>query len=396
MYEVLIEKLDNQGRGIAFTDDVITFIPNTLIGERVKIKITKKNKKIREAEVVEFISKSPKRVENMCKYESCGGCDLLHMSYDDELDYKETKIKEIINRFTKLDVKINNIISSELNYRNKATFQVKENVGYYKKHTYDVINIDKCLIVNDKINEILNIVKKVNLKNIYQIVVRVGNESMVIFKVNGEYNVDLNLLENIDNIIIYNKEYKVLKGKGFITTNIGKYNYIVSPDSFFQVNNECVYKLYSKVKEYVCKSNVLLDLYCGTGSIGIFLSDICNKVIGIEINEYAVKDAFINKELNRVNNIDFICKDVSLLDDYYDADTIVVDPPRSGLDTNAIEFIKKINPEKIVYVSCDPITLARDLKILSEFYNINEITPVDMFPKTQHVECVSVLSRKDK
>ena len=395
-YVVNIEKLDHQGRGIAFTDGIITFIPNALVGEKVKIKITKNSKKIKEAEVIEIIEKSDDRVEPLCKYTECGGCDLMHMSYSDQLKYKENKVKEIIDRFTHIDVNIKDIISSELNYRNKATFQIRENVGYYKKKTYEVINIDNCLIVDEKINELLNLVKKNNLENIYQVVIRVSStESMIIFKVSGKYDIDINLFKDVDSLIIYeDKKYKNIKGKGFIIENIGEYKYMISPDSFFQVNSKCVYNLYSKVKEYVKESNNLLDLYCGTGTIGIFLSDIAKSITGIEINEYAVKDALVNKELNGVKNINFICKDVALLEDSFEADTIVIDPPRSGLDKKVIDFINKVNPKKIVYVSCDPVTLARDLNILSESYNVFELTPVDMFPYTCHVESVCMLSKK--
>ena len=395
-YVVNIEKLDHQGRGIAFTDEIITFIPNALVSEKVKIRITKNSKKIREAEVIEIIEKSIDRVEPLCKYTECGGCDLMHMSYSDQLKYKENKVKEIIDRFTHIDVNIKDIISSELNYRNKATFQIRENVGYYKKKTYEVINVDKCLIVDEKINELLNLVKKNNLENIYQVVIRISStESMIIFKVSGKYDIDINLFKDVDSLIIYeDKKYKNIKGKGFIIENIGEYKYMISPDSFFQVNSKCVYNLYSKVKEYVEESNNLLDLYCGTGTIGIFLSDIAKSITGIEINEYAVKDALVNKELNGIKNINFICKDVSLLEDSFEADTIVIDPPRSGLDKKVIDFINKVNPKKIVYVSCDPVTLARDLNILSESYNVLALTPVDMFPYTCHIECVCLLESR--
>lgn len=395
-YVVVIEKLDHQGRGIAFTDGIITFIPNALIGEKVKIKIVKSSKKVKEAEVIEYLIKSHKRVEPLCKYLDCGGCDLMHMKYDDQLIYKENKIKEIMNRFTHIDINVKSIIPSDLNYRNKATFQVKESIGYYKKKSYDIINIDECIIVDDRINNILNLVKKNNLSNIYQIVIRVGsNESMIIFKVNGKYDINLDLFKDIDNLIICdNNKYSAIKGKGFIVENIGNYKYIISPDSFFQVNSKCVYNLYNKVKEYVKESDNLLDLYCGTGTIGIFLSDVAKKITGIEINKYAIKDAEINKELNGINNINFICNDVSLLEDNFIADTIIVDPPRSGLDNKAIDFIYKISPKKIVYVSCDPVTLARDLNILNEKYNVLELTPVDMFPYTCHVESVVLLERR--
>lgn len=160
-YIVEINKLDHQGRGICFTDNIITFVPNVLIGEKVKIEITKNTKKIREAKVVEILETSPKRKEVKCN-NLCGGCNLLHMSYLDELEYKENKIREIITKFTKLDSNIVKKIipNTEYNYRNKTTFQVKDKIGYYKEKSYEIVPIDNCLLVDEKINEILNIIKK--------------------------------------------------------------------------------------------------------------------------------------------------------------------------------------------------------------------------------------------
>ena len=399
-YVVEIEKLDHQGRGICFTDGIITFVPNTLVGEKVKIKIVKNTKKIREAIVVSLLEKSSKRIDIKCN-NLCGGCNLLHMSYEDELIYKENKVKEIITKFTNLNSNIVKKIipNNEYNYRNKATFQVKENIGFYKENSYEIVPIDKCLLVDEKINEILKVLKKLNLNNIYQIVVRTSknlDESMVVFKTNGIFNTDISPLKRIVNtVILFDKEYKVLYGNGYIVDKIGDYSFFISPDSFFQVNTNGAYNLYSKVLEYVGNSNYLLDLYCGTGTIGIFLSNVCKKVLGIEINKYAVQDAIKNKELNRINNINFICKDVALFNDIDSFDTVVVDPPRSGLDKNTISYLLKISPEKIVYVSCDPITLARDLKLLSEKYDCLEITPVDMFSRTYHVENVCVIKLRN-
>lgn len=395
-YIVEIKKLDHQGRGIAFTDGIITFIPNVLIGETVKIEITKNNKKIREAKVIDIIIKSKNRIQPLCKYYNlCGGCSMMHMSYADELNYKENKIKEIFNKYTNINLNvIKKIIpNDEYFYRNKATFQVKENIGYFKEKSYEIVPIDNCLIVDNKINEILKIVKKIKLNNIYQIVIRVSeNESMVIFKANKEIELDIEELKKyVSTIILYNKDYKILYGNGYIVDKIGEYSFFISPDSFFQVNNKSTYNLYNKVLEYVNKSSYLLDLYCGTGTIGIFLNKISNKILGIEINESAVEDANKNKELNRLKNIDFICTDVSTYNEIDNFDVVIVDPPRNGLDKKTIEYLISLHVDKIVYVSCDPMTLARDLNILNEHYDILEITPVDMFSKTYHVECVCVL-----
>lgn len=396
-YIVKIEKLDNQGRGIAFIDGMITFIPNVLPEETVKIKITKSNKKIKEGMLLEIIEASPKRIKPICKYFGiCGGCDLMHMSYEDELEYKENKVKEIIKKFTNLnDDIVKKIIPNEfMEYRNKATFQVKEKIGYYKEKSYDIISIDSCSIIKPKINELLEIVKKIDMEYVYQIVIRVSdNDSMIIFKVNGERDFDISTLKNsFTTIVEFKDTYKVLYGNGYIVDTIGKYSYLISPDSFFQVNNNGALNLYNKVREYVNNSNYLLDLYCGTGTIGIYLSDISKKVLGVEINKNAIKDANKNKEINRIKNIEFICSDVANFNEIDSFDTVVLDPPRSGLDNKTINYLLNLKTPKIVYVSCDPITLARDLKILSEQYEVKEITPVDMFSRTHHVECVALLN----
>lgn len=399
-YTVVIEKLDHQARGIAFINGVITFIPNALIGEKVIIKMTKCTKKVNEAEVVEILERSPLRKEPECPYyNECGGCDLMHISYEEELLYKENKVKEIINRFTHIDAsKVKEIIANnDFNYRNKATFQIRENIGYYKKKTYEVISIDECLIVDKKINELLDLVKKNDLTNIYQVLIRVsGNDSMIVLKVNGEYNIDKFIFKDkVTSLIVYtDKQYINIIGNGYIVENIGDLKFMISPDSFFQVNTKGAYNLYSKVLEYVGSSNNLLDLYCGTGTIGMFLSKVSKNVIGVEINKSAIDDANKNKELNNINNIDFICEDVSKIDSIEDIDTVIVDPPRSGLDSKAIDYLIKLNVDKIVYVSCDPVTLSRDLNILNEVYEVVEITPVDMFSHTYHVECVVKLVRK--
>lgn len=395
MYQTNIQKLDHYGRGICFINEKITFVSNTLPNEIVNIELIKENKKYNEGKLINIVKKSSNRLEPICPYFNlCGGCNLMHISYNEELEYKENKIKELINKFTNIDVnKVKKIIyDSELYYRNKATFQVKEKIGYYKEKSYDLISIDNCFLVDERINNILNEIKNYSLKNIYQIVIRVGNnDSMVVLKTNGDYDkkiIDL----NVGNIVVYcNNKYKNIKGNGYIIDNIGDYQYMISPDSFFQVNTKCAYKLYSKIKEYVNQSNNLLDLYCGTGSIGIFLSDICDKIFGVEINSYAVEDAKKNAKLNNVNNIEFLCSDTSNLKEIKNFDTIIVDPPRSGLDNKTINYLTDSNANKIVYVSCDPVTLARDLKILNSKYNIEEITPVNMFSKTYHVECVCLL-----
>ena len=404
--EVLIDRLDHQGRGIGKVNGKTIFVYNALEGELVDVEIIYENKKYLEGKVLKYLKLSDKRIDPICPYfYECGGCDLMHISYDDELKFKENKVKQIIDKFSSVPIHIIKPIVGNANkmYRNKATFHIDNEIGYYVKKSNKVIPIDNCYIVNNKINDILNKLKKIDFTNIYEIVIRVSiylNETMIILKTNDSINDNvINKLKKItDNIILYqNKKYKTVYGKGYIFDMIGDYKFKISPDSFFQVNTIQAKSLYDKVLEYLepTKTDNILDLYCGTGTIGIYVSNCVKQVKGVEINKYAVEDAFVNKEINNINNIDFEClnaSDISKIKDKFDK--IIIDPPRSGLDKKTIDYLIKSNSKKIVYVSCDPVTLARDLDILNEYYNIKEITPVDMFSKTYHVECVCSLERR--
>ena len=386
---VKIENLDHFGRGIAKVNNMPIFVENSLINEEVEIVITKEKKKYMEGFVSNYLKKSPLRVESNCPYyDKCGGCDLLHMSYEEQLKYKENKVKEIIKKFSDLEC-VNSIVGSiQFNYRNKVTLHVKNGViGYYKENSNEIISIDKCLLVDERINILIDEIKNLNLNGINKIVIRVtNNESMAIFY--GDINSNINLCA--DTIIINSK---VTKGNGYIEENIGDLKFIISPTSFFQVNNVGMINIYNKVLDYVDGGNIL-DLYCGTGTIGIYVSKKADKVLGIEINEEAIKDALLNKKINNINNVDFISGDVGtiLSKNKFKFDIVIVDPPRAGLDNNSINNIIKINPKKIIYVSCDPVTLARDLNILKDYYDVLEITPFDMFSYTYHVECVCLLN----
>lgn len=394
----LIERFDHQGRGITKVDDKITFVKDALPGEIVDIQITHTNNKINEAIITNIEKKSDIRIEPVCKYyNECGGCNLMHIPYEEELKYKEDKIKQVIEKYTSLNTDIvKPIIKNDTNYyRNKITLHVSFNkLGYYNIKSNKIINIDKCYIVDEKINKIINDINKLDLTNVYEIVIRTSkhlNDTMVVFKITDDIsNIDL----DVDTILTYkDKKYNVLKGKGYIEDKIGKYTYKISPDSFFQVNTLQAQNLYNKVLEYLKPDNDnILDLYCGTGTIGIYVSEKAKHIKGIEINKYAVEDANENKKINNIDNIDFECLDASEIDKLKDHfDKIIIDPPRSGLDKKTINYILKSNAKKVVYVSCDPITLARDLEILKEKYSIKEITPVDMFSRTYHVECVCLL-----
>ena len=370
--KVTINKLDHFGRGITHINNKITFIENALPDEIVDINIYKETKKYNLAKVKKHIKPSTNRVKPPCKYYGiCGGCHIMHMDYKYQLEFKENKIKEILKKYANIDSKIiNNIIcSDQFAYRNKITLHSKNNkIGLYKEKSNELIEIDKCLLVNDNINKkILDILKEnININN--DIVIR-GNKDII---------------TTVDN-------------NNYITDNILDKKFIISTKSFYQVNSKLVSCMYEKVINYFKNKNYakVLDLYCGTGTIGILVSDYVKKVIGIEMNNSSYQDALKNKKLNKTDNIEFINGKVEdYINEFSNIDAIIVDPPRTGLDHNTINYILDINPKSLIYVSCDPITLARDLNILKSKYNIKEITPVDMFPNTYHCESVCILERR--
>ena len=395
-----IDKLDHYGRGITKLANKTVFVENALPNEIVEIKVNKEKKNFIEASVSKYINKSNKRIESQCPYYNhCGGCNIMHLSYENQLNFKQQKINNIITKYLNTDTKINDIIKSDISeyYRNKVTFQVKKNIGFYNNETYDIINVNKCIISNKLINNSIQYLRKLNLKDISKITCRTGsNELMIIIETQSK-KLDITPLKNIANSIylkIYN-EYIHTFGKEYIYETLGKYKFKISPDSFFQVNINTCLKLYNKVKEYIGTNKNVIDLYCGTGSIGIFISEN-NNVIGIEINKSAIKDAKDNKKLNNIKNIDFICGDSGkkLKDLNFKPDVIIVDPPRSGLNKETINNILKFDSKEIIYVSCDPMTLVRDLNILNKYYDIKEITPFDMFPNTHHIENIAYLTKK--
>lgn len=395
-----ITSLDHNGRGLGKLNNKIVFVENALPGEIVDLKIIKEKKNFVEAEVNSLIKKSNNRIESPCPYfDICGGCDLLHISYDDQLKFKQDKIENIINRYLNTKIKTNKIVRSDsnFNYRNKTTFQVKEKIGFYKNKTYDIVPIDKCLISKPLINKSINYLKQLDLKKINKIICRATEDELMIIIDTNNLNLNIDILKEIATSIYIktNKEYILKYGNKYITQKLGDYKYLVSPDSFFQINENICTKLYYKIKEYVEENKNVLDLYCGTGSIGIFVSKN-NNVLGIEINDSAIKDAIKNTEINNIKNINFICgesgKELNNIN--FNSDVIIVDPPRSGLSKETIQNILKFKPDTLIYVSCDPMTLVRDLNLLDIEYNIIELTPFDMFPNTKHVESLVLLKKK--
>lgn len=395
--EAKIERIDDFGRGIAYVNSKICFIENALPEELVEIEIIKEKKKYYEAKVLNYLEKSSKRqVSNCPYYYLCGGCNLEHISIEEENRFKTEKIKNLLRKFTNINQDLVEEIAyhDTYNYRNKITLHGQnKKLGLYQKGTNEIVEIKECLLVNSKINEIIKELNTIN-ENIKKVVIKTTNDltqSMV--EITGEVKNYLHLLEMVD-VLIINKEPITKKTK--IITTIGNKRYYESIASFFQVNKTLTKNLYDEVLKTVkeVQPNRVLDLYCGVGTIGIYVSDYCQEIIGIDYNKSNINDANDNKKLNNLSNIDFICDKVeNRIDSFKDIDLIIVDPPRAGLDSKTRSYIKKINPKIIIYISCDPVTLVRDLNELETTYQARYLKPFNMFPRTYHVECVCVLNK---
>ena len=446
--EYIVDIVDNgfEGEGIAKINNFTIFVKGAIKGEKVKILILKVNSSYAFAKILEIITPSKDRCNEDCKsYKRCGGCDLRHIKYDTTLEIKRNMVQSLVNKTLSTQLRVNDTIGMEkpFNYRNKAQYPVglnKEGVpifGVFANRTHEIIPTKNCKI-QTKISEdiaqyILDFINQNNIK-VYDeksnkgvfrhIIVKVGmktDEVMCIFVVNEEKienEKDLvsglvekfqnikTIVKNINNkntnVILGDKNF-ILYGNGYIEDRLGNFIFKISPMSFYQINpiqTEKLYNLAIQKAELTGKENVF-DLYCGIGTIGIFASKYAKQVYGIEIVPQAIEDAKENAKINNIENAEFMVGDVEFaLDELIERrkiipDVVFLDPPRKGLDNTTIKNLLKVKPKKIVYISCNPATLVRDLKILEATYKIKDITPVDMFPWTKHVECCSVLSLED-
>lgn len=395
--KVEVVKLDNFGRGIAYINDKICFIENALPNEVVEISIIEETSKYIGAKVDKYIEKSPLRIEEECPYSNiCGGCNLNHICFNDENRFKLNKVKDIIRKYADIDPNLVKgiVYHDRNNYRNKITLHGKDNdLGLYKEYTNEIIPINNCLLANPKINEIIKVLNNTS-KEISEVIIKTSNDnSKVMVSITGTID-NIEILKELCDVLIINNEY--ITNDKVIETNIGNKKYIEGIDSFFQINNTLTKELYDEVLINVKDKNYnkCLDLYCGTGTIGIYISDQVKEVIGVDYNESNINDAKENKKLNNINNISFICDKVeNKIDTFKDIDIVIVDPPRAGLDNKTKDYLKQINSKKIIYVSCDPVTLARDIKDL-DTYKIKYIKVFNMFPRTYHCESVCILERK--
>ena len=395
--QALIEKFDDFGQGITTIDNIITFIPNTVPKDVVDIEIVKKKKKYNVGKVVNYIKLSSDRVEVKCPYfYKCGGCVLQSISYDNTINFK---LNKVLNLFNKYNLSITPEIiknSNDYNYRNKIKLVVVDGkIGYYEVNSHTLVEINECIIASRAINKVIPLLKNINIIN-GSIIIRSNqlDEILIVIETNDKIDIDIDKLkENIKLIgIIINKE--IFYGKDYLIECIDDLCYKISYDSFFQINPYIASKLFNIVKENIDDADTVLDLYCGVGTLSLNASLKAKEVIGVEIVENAILNAIYNAKINKCNNVKFILNDVQ------DAvgkinkkfDKIIIDPPRSGLTKKTIDIILDICPKKIIYVSCDPNTLVRDILLLKDKYSIEKSYILDMFSYSYHVESIVILN----
>lgn len=434
-----------EGEGIAKIDGFTIFVDGALKDEKCEILIVKVTSSYAYGKIEKIINKSKYREEPDClTYKRCGGCDLRHIQYEETLNIKTKIVQNLINKELRSKLQVNNTLGmgNPYHYRNKAQYPVGINksgdisVGVFAKRTHEIIQMKECFIQNPVAEKIaFAIYKFIKAKNIpvydeksrtgilRHIVIKIGvrtHEIMCILVINGknipfenemvdllvkEYNVKT-IVKNINTKntnVILGHDNIIIHGDGYIYDILGDFTFKISPMSFYQTNPIQTEALYNIAVEEACldKNDIVYDLYCGIGTIGIFASQFVKKVYGIEIVEDAIKDAEENAKLNNIQNIDFICGDVekvfeNVMKEKCDyPDVVFVDPPRKGLDRNTIDNLLAVKPKKIVYISCNPASMVRDLKLMEEEFDVNEIQPVDMFPFTSHVECCAVMTLKD-
>lgn len=444
--EYIVEVVDNgyQGEGIAKIDGMTVFIDNVLKGEKVKIKILKVLKSQCYAKMIEIIEKSESRSNSDCSsYGKCGGCNLRHMNYQETLNLKKSIVETNLKKSGIDGVEVKKCIGMEnpYNYRNKLQYPVgmsKEGpvMGVFAKRSHRIIPNENCNIQNKLTQAIARDVFQFIVENnipvyneengtgeIRHMYLRIGvktNEVMLVLVTNqrkitkekelvafitNKYKEIKTIVKNINtkstNVILGQKN-ETLFGDGYIKDELLGVTFKISPMSFYQVNPIQTEKLYTIAIEgaNLTGEETIFDLYCGIGTIGICALKYAKYLYGIETVPQAIEDAKENAKINHIENAKFIVGNVEeelpklIQGEKIQPDVVFIDPPRKGCDNIAIETLLKIKPKKIIYISCNPATLARDLSKLKEEYEIKEIQPVDMFPFTSHVECVAVLYLK--
>lgn len=445
IYQAKVIDYTTEGSGVCKIDGAAVFVPSSAVGDEILVKILKTAKNYAYGKIEKLIVPSPDRICSDCQIsQQCGGCSFRHINYKSELMFKQKRVSDALSRIGGIDTKkISNIRGSvsENRYRNKAQLPVtidrdgKISVGFFAPRSHRVIPLNKCLLQSEIFDEAIKVflewANNTNIKpydesthtgvlrHLYLRYAEKTNELMVCIVANAkelrkEKQLVRMLSENIDCLktVVLNTNTKktnvitgtfcrTLYGDGYITDELCGLKFRISPLSFYQVNRDQAEILYNIASEFAdLKPNeTLVDLYCGTGTIGLSMAKKVKRLIGVEIIPEAIQDARKNALYNDINNAEFICADASSAAEKLETrgiqpDCVIVDPPRKGCDTNLIHTIARISPKRVVYVSCDPATLARDIYLFEELgYKLQEAVPVDMFPRTTHVETVCLMSK---
>ncbi len=442
--EIKITGITTEGSGVGHYDGIAVFVPNTATGDVIECHIIKTKKNYAVGKIKNIIKASKTRIIPDCDiFSRCGGCAFRHINYTAECEMKKQRVIDAFARLGHIEITPEEIIKSgrENRYRNKAQYPVrlengKLSIGFFAQNSHRVIDCNDCMLQPKEFSKIVSVFRKWIEKNnisvyneethkglLRHIYIRKAfetNQIMVCAVINGHNlpkkdDLIVSLLKSTDNIasitvnentndsnVILGKKCYTIWGSDFIEDILCGVKVRISPLSFYQVNRDQAEKLYNKACEYaeLSENDTLLDLYCGAGTIGLSMAKKVKKLIGVEIIPEAIEDAKINAEINNIDNAEFICGDAPeaakiLKERGIKPDVIIVDPPRKGCAAELLDTINEMNPKRLVYISCDPATLARDCAILKEKgYEVQKVTPVDMFPKTSHVETVVLLSQR--
>ena len=443
LYDVIISDLSHDGAGIARIDGFLVFICNGLPEERVIIKIKSVKKKYGYAEVVDQIKTSADRVIPPCPlFALCGGCQIQHLKYVAQLNFKKGIICRNIKKYAKIkNPPILDVIGMDEPWRYRNKTQVPFGVdsfgnvvaGFYKSRSHDIIDMPSCLVQRSVADDIINTVKKnaseygvvpynenAHTGELRHIVIRIGfrtNQIMVIFvtrtsELSQEEVLPQHIRESFPEVksivhninpratnVIFGEETHIIYGQNYIIDSLGEFDFLISPRSFYQINPKQTEIMYQLIVDYadIGATDIVFDAYCGIGTITLFLAKAALRVYGIEIIPDAIRDAKENAKMNKINNVHFEVGKSEivlprLISEGVVPNVIVVDPPRKGCDRVLLDAIIKAKPKRVVYVSCDSATLARDIKILvAGGYQLEILQPIDMFPQTSHIECVALL-----
>ena len=442
IYETVVTDYTAEGQGVAKIEGCAVFIPNAIVGERVQVRIEKAQKTWAAGKLVQILDKSPYRVDRECPVAKlCGGCDFWHMDYAEETRLKAHRVRQALCRLAGENVEDLPILSAPTcyGYRNKAQYPVTQRkgkavAGFFRAGSHDIIENDRCRICPPEMDQVKDAViahmnyfripaydeqtHKGLVRHIYVRQGQVSRQLLVCVVINGDgiphgrelverlkkipgfATLVLSVNTKKGNVILGDREI-VLHGKGWIEDTLCGLTFRLSPRSFYQVNHHQAQRLYEAAiaQAGITKEDTVLDLYCGVGTITLAMASAAGQVIGVEVVPQAVEDAEENARRNGIENVRFLCGDagqaaLELEQQGIQADVVVVDPPRKGLNADTIEALRRFAPRTIVYVSCDPATMARDVALLKERgYRLKNAMATDLFPRCAHVESIVCLTR---